>query len=382
MRYFLIAGEASGDLHAANLIRAIRERDTKADFAGLGGDLMREAGCHLYQDYRRMAFMGFVAVLSNLGQVRRNFRLAHEALLHEQPDVLILIDYPSFNLKIAAFCRKHLPKTRIIYYVPPKVWAWKSWRAKQIVALCDEVLCIFPFEPRFYQHKLHLRESHMQHIVYVGNPTMDCIREYQATHNAGDPTAETSPYIALFPGSRPGEVKHCLRKMLAAARQYPQYRICVSKARTISEDFYRTLLLPGETLTEDNYSLMAGARAAIVNSGTATLEAALLGCPEEAVYHIAFPHVAALIWKAVFTIRHFTLVNIIADKRDARGEHVEVIREMIAHLFTVDNVAGELDRLLHDEQHRQTMLAEYDRIRHILGETPAAERAADFILRS
>ena len=174
MTFFLIAGEASGDLHASNLMKALRGKDPQAIFVGLGGDKMRAEGCDILVDFREMAYMGFVAVLQNLDKINRNFRIAKQALLEEKPDVLILIDYPSFNLKMAKFCKKHLPETRIIYYIPPKIWAWKKWRIHNIAKYCNEILGIFPFEPNFYAkygYKCH----------YVGNPTADCIREFIST---------------------------------------------------------------------------------------------------------------------------------------------------------------------------------------------------------
>ena len=199
MRYFFLAGEASGDQHAADLMRAIADVDSTAQFAGLGGDSMRQAGCRIYQDYRQMAFMGFEAVLRNLSNVHRNFHIAQKALLLEKPDVLVLIDYPSFNLRIAAFARRHLPEMKIYYYVPPKVWAWKRYRIHKIAALTDAVLGIFPFEPDFYRQFGYT-------CTYVGNPTMDQIRRWKERsplHGSSDP-----PYIAILPGSRRSEISH------------------------------------------------------------------------------------------------------------------------------------------------------------------------------
>ena len=169
MKYFLIAGEASGDLHASNLMKALREKDAQAVFMGLGGDKMRAEGCKIYVDYREMAYMGIVAVLQNLGKIKRNFHIAKQALLNERPKVLILIDYPSFNLKIAKFCKEHLPQTKVVYYIPPKIWAWKKWRVHDIAKYCDEILGIFPFEPAFYA-------KYGYKCDYIGNPTADCIR--------------------------------------------------------------------------------------------------------------------------------------------------------------------------------------------------------------
>lgn len=362
MKFFLISGEASGDLHAANLIRALRLQDTQSSFVGLGGDKMRAEGCDIRVDYRDMAYMGVVAVLQNLDKVKRNFRIAKQTLLQERPDVLILIDYPSFNLKMAKFCKKHLPHTKVVYYIPPKIWAWKKWRVHSIAKYCDEILGIFPFEPDFYA-------KYGYRCHYVGNPTADCIRAFQlATNNSQLPT------IALLPGSRRSEISHCLPTMLQAARQVAkdQYSIVVAAAPGIEDSFYDSFLLSSEMLTRDTYSLVASAQAAVVNSGTATLETALIGCPQTAVYHVAgSKYLEKFLRPIMFSIPHFTLVNIIPNQ--------EIIQELIASRFTVDNVAAELNRLLHDESYRQTMLTNYQQLWHILGSQSAAKNAAKII---
>ena len=362
MKFFLISGEASGDLHAANLIRALRLQDTQSSFVGLGGDKMRAEGCDIRVDYRDMAYMGVVAVLQNLDKVKRNFRIAKQTLLQERPDVLILIDYPSFNLKMAKFCKKHLPHTKVVYYIPPKIWAWKKWRVHSIAKYCDEILGIFPFEPDFYA-------KYGYRCHYVGNPTADCIRAFQlATNHSQLPT------IALLPGSRRSEISHCLPTMLQAARQVAkdQYSIVVAAAPGIEDSFYDSFLLSSEMLTRDTYSLVASAQAAVVNSGTATLETALIGCPQTAVYHVAgSKYLEKFLRPIMFSIPHFTLVNIIPNR--------EIIQELIASRFTVDNVATELNRLLHDESYRQTMLTNYQQLWHILGSQSAADNAAKII---
>lgn len=370
-KYFLIAGEASGDTHAARLISQLRQCDPEAQFAGLGGDQMAAAGCRLYQDYRKMAFMAFAAVLRNLGQIRRNFRIAREALLHEQPDTLILIDYPSFNLRMASFCRRHLPRTRIIYYVPPKVWAWKRRRIHRIARLCDEVLGIFPFEPAYYAR-------YGYRCTYVGNPTVEEISQRSdltAKHSesAAVSLSEGLTTIVLLPGSRESEVRHCLPTMLEAARRIENSCIVVTAAPALEDKLYTPFLRPGETLTRDTYAAIQSAETAIVNSGTATLETALLGCPQVAVYHLACSRLLALVrWAQpiFFSIRHFTLVNILAGK--------EVIRELVANDFTADKIEAELRRL--NQPHvRQQMLRDYEAIRTLLGENKASETAAEII---
>ena len=363
MKYFLIAGEASGDVHAAELVKQLRKHDPEAQIAGLGGDRMVTAGCRVYRHIRYMAFMGFVAVMAHLRDVKDNFRIAQEALLSEQPDALVLIDYPSFNLRMAAFCKKHLPNTKIYYYIPPKVWAWKKRRIHAIARLCDRVLGIFPFEPAFYA-------QYGYECTYVGNPTAEEISKVESLKFK----VEREKTIAILPGSRPSEICHCLPKMLEAARRYPDYRIVVCAAPSIEDSFYAPYLSARETLTRETYSTVQSASAAIVNSGTATLETALLGCPQVAVYHLAFSWLIGLIrWAQplIFSIPYFTLVNIIAGK--------EVIKECVANDFTVEKVVNELGRLLTDEGYQKEMLAEYEHLSSILGTASAASTAAGII---
>jgi lipid-A-disaccharide synthase len=373
MKYFFIAGEASGDLHAANLMAALKMRDHQPIFVGLGGDKMRVQGCKLYVDYRDMAYMGFVAVLQNLDKIKRNFRIAKQALLDEQPEVLVLVDYPSFNLKIAKYCKKHLPATRIVYYIPPKVWAWKKWRVHKIAQLSDKVLGIFPFEPAFFAQYGYKCE-------YVGKPVADSIRTgRQKAVSELDLTGQEASgkeVIAILPGSRKSEISKCLPTMLAAARRVvgDKYRIVVTAAPGVDDAFYAPYL-QDEQLTRDTYILLAQAHAAVVNSGTATLETALIGCPQTAVYYVAgSKYLEKLLKPIMFSIKHFTLVNIIPDK--------EVIQELVASRFTQENVEQELRRLVEDEPYRAKMKMEYEAIWQILGERSAAEGAAEFIGKS
>ena len=358
-------------MHAAALIKQIQARDPKASFSGLGGSQMAAAECHLYQDYTRMAFMGFAAVLANIGQIRRNFRIAKQALLCEQPDVLILVDYPSFNLRMAAFCRKHLPNTRIVYFIPPKVWAWKRRRIHRLARLCDDILAIFPFEPDFYAR-------YGYRCTYVGNPTAEEIlqRSGPTVKRSYSETVlqRSGRTLAILPGSRESEIRHCLPRMLEAARRFPDYRLVICAAPGIDDAFYAPYLRSNETLTRETYETLRQAKAAVVNSGTATLETALLRCPQVAVYHLALSPLIALIrWAQplVFSLRHFTLVNIIAGK--------QVIRELLANDFTVANLTAELQRLLSDETYTKKMLAEYEHLASLLGTQPAAATAAEII---
>ncbi len=385
MKYFVLVGEASGDLHASHLMQQIKKHDPTASFSGFGGDKMAAEGCCLYRHISDLAYMGVVAVLRNADKIRASFAIAKEKLLTDQPDVLILVDYPSFNLKMAQFARKHLPNIRIVYYIPPKVWAWKKWRRKTILKVCDQVLCIFPFEPAFYQTP---NTKHQTQVVYVGNPSAEeILSAVGGVSESPERPARRSKTIAILPGSRRSEIKHCLPKMLAAARRFPDYEICISQAPSIPTEFYEQILSTlnvGTTLNSKlstlNYDLLQTAAVAIVNSGTATLEAALIGCPQVAVYHVACPHLLRLIWKAIFTIRHFTLPNIILDKRDEQGKPKEVIRELIADLFTVDNIEAEVKKLLTDDEYRQTMLKDFEKLRTLLGDQPVAGVAAQYII--
>ena len=363
LKLFIIAGEASGDLHASNLMKALRAKDPQAIFVGLGGDKMRAEGCDIRVDYRDMAYMGFVAVLQNLDKIKRNFRIAKQSLLEQKPDVLILIDYPSFNLKMAKFCKQHLPNTKVVYYIPPKIWAWKKWRVHSIAKYCDQILGIFPFEPAFYakyDYKCH----------YVGNPTADCIREFTSTPY----TLQSTPTIAILPGSRRSEICHCLPTMLEAAREVAsdKYQIIVAAAPGIDDSFYQPYL-KNEILTRNPYATLAQAKAAVVNSGTATLETALIGCPQTAVYHVTgSKYLEKILRPIMFSIPYFTLVNIIPKQ--------EIIQELVASRFTKENIAHELEQLLNDEHYRQTMLNNYKLLWNILGYQSASETAAEYII--
>lgn len=324
---------------------------------------MQAAGCRLYQDYREMAFMGIWAVLRHLGQIRRNFRIAEEALLGEKPDVLVLVDYPSFNLKMAAFCRRHLPGTKIIYYIPPKVWAWKAYRIHRIARLSDAVLGIFPFEPEVYRAKGY-------RCTYVGNPTASALAALQPL-----PDAERRG-IVLLPGSRVSEISHCLPRMVEAAQRVAgNERVQIAAAPGVDKALYARLAPGVEVVEGCTHELLCQARAAIINSGTATLEASVLGCPHVAVYHIGAPAWMDRMLRPVIFRRlpFFTLPNILAGR--------EVVRECISRDFTVDQVAEELSDLLHSAERRQAQLSAFAAIRAQLGTQDAAQTAADLIVR-
>jgi len=368
MKYFLIAGEASGDMHAARLIAALREIDSEATFAGLGGDKMQAEGCRLYQHYSKMAYMGYVAVLMHLKDVRNNIRITQKAILSERPDELILIDYPGFNLRMAKFAKHHLPKTKVTYYIPPKIWAWKQWRVHDIGKYCDRILGIFPFEPEFYAR-------YGYECMYVGNPTVEALEGFSIQDSR---FRIQKDYVAVLPGSRRHEIENCLPKMLAGAelaiRDVPGIeQIVVTQAPGIEREVYERLCAGHKavTLRDDTYNVVREAKAAVVNSGTATLETALLGCPQVAVYHVACGHLLNLLRPILFKIPHFTLVNIVAKR--------EVIKELLAYEFTDETVRDELHRLLTDNAYARHIRSGYDEVKRILGDSRAAQTAAAII---
>lgn len=370
MQYMLIAGEASGDLHASHLIANIRRHDPEARFVFLGGDLMAEqAGCKPVVHYRDMAFMGFSEVLRNLGAIGKNLKLARKTLKEARPDCLILIDYPSFNLKVAATAKKAgIP---VYYYISPKVWAWKEWRVKTIKKIVDRMFVIFPFEVEWY------RQRHNMEVTYVGNPS---IAEIDAAIAAAPTAAEFAsqhslrdrPIIALLPGSRRGEIRNNLPVMLNAVAGFVQYQPVIAGAPGIDADFYQQFgSVP--VVTGDTMNLLAACRAALVTSGTATLEAALAGVPQVACYRANGSKLSYKIMQRLLTIDFVTLPNLILGR--------EAIAEKLLHLCTPEAVADALSPLTSPtSKKRQKMLADYTEMRNILGDGAAADNAARLIV--
>lgn len=359
----LIAGEASGDLHASHLMAALARRDPEAVFTFIGGDLMAaQAGKEPAVHIRDMAYMGFSEVIRNLGAIRRNLATAKATLRNSRPDALVLVDYPSFNLKVAELAKKlGIP---VYYYISPKVWAWKEHRVKKIKKLVGKMFCIFPFEVGFY------RDRHGYEVEFVGNPSVDEVdramaklpsrAEFLSRHRLRD-----RQLIALLPGSRMGEIRNNLKIMTAVVERFPQYRGVIAGAPNIAPEVYASMTdLPvvyGETL-----ELLAHSRAALVTSGTATLEAALVGTPQVACYRSNGKKLSYEIMKRVLKVRYVTLPNLVADR--------EVVAEMLLHLCTVDNVFEKLTPLLGETGARKTMLDGYGEIRRLLtapGDAPA-----------
>ena len=372
MRYFLIAGEASGDLHAAGLMHELKKQDPHAEFCFLGGDLMQREGGTLVRHYRNMAFMGIINVVLNIGKVLENLKICKENILKFQPDALILVDYPSFNLRIAKYVKKHCP-CPVYYYIPPKIWAWKEYRIKDIKKYVDKIFCILPFEPDFYA-------THGYEVAYVGNPCVDAVAGRNEKEQSFDEfTAENRldrrPIVSLLAGSRKQEIRNCLPVMLQVAANFPDFQFVVAAAPGIEPAFY-TGLLPHWNFAlvfDKTYQLLQQSFAAVVNSGTATLETALLNIPQVVVYHVPFGRLATIAKEIILKIKYVSLVNLIAGK--------EVVKELTAHLFTPKNLQNELSRLLFDELARKNMLAGYKLIQQKCGSSGVAESAAKGIVK-
>lgn len=370
MKYMLIAGEASGDLHASRLINAISRRQPEAQFSIIGGDLMAaEAGVEPVIHYRDMAYMGFSEVLRHLGTIFRNLRTAKESLRAGRPDALILVDYPSFNLKVAKEAKKMgIP---VYYFISPKIWAWKKWRIKSIRRLVRKMLCILPFEPQWY------RDNSYDGAVYVGNPSLEEMDRAIAEAPARETFLKTNRLrdhriIALLPGSRRGEIRCNLPVMDAVARQFPQYTIVVGGAPGIPDDFYQGLT-KFTVIRDQTHSLLAHAHAALVTSGTASLEAALARVPQVAMYRSNGSKVAYNMMKRILSVDFVTLPNLISGKA--------IIPEMLLHFCTTEGVAAELRALTPDNSEaRARQLAGYSFMRAKLGTEDCADNAADVII--
>lgn len=371
MKYYLISGEASGDLHASSLMKSLKRIDKEADFRFFGGDLMQLEGGVLVKHYRELAYMGFVPVVMNLKTILNNLQFCKNDLLAYNPDVVILIDYPGFNLEIAQFVKEQT-KIPVVYYISPKIWAWKSWRIKVIRKYVDLMLCIFPFEVSFYK-----RQDYP--VVYVGNPTVDAIA---ARENAGETFEEficrnrlsNKPIIALLPGSRKQEIKDNLPSMLAAASVFPDFQPVVGGAPGIHPDFYQSFLknYPTALVFDQTYNLLQQSKAALVTSGTATLETALLRVPQAVCYKTPLKHLSGFVWKHFFKVKYISLVNLIVDR--------QLVRELFNENFSVKNIRNELTDLLYNESYIDSLQTGYSEVTNQLGAPGASERAAQAIV--
>lgn len=376
MKYYLIAGEASGDLHASRLMQSLRRVDGEAEFRFFGGDLMSAAGGTRVRHYRDLAYMGFVPVLLHLRTIFRNMAFCKRDITEWHPDVVILVDYPGFNLDIAKFlhAKTSIP---VYYYISPKIWAWKEYRIKNIKRDVSELFSILPFEVPFFEGK------HGYKIHYVGNPTADEVSGFLKTYTdsygefcSNNALDSRRPVIALLAGSRKQEIKDNLPAMIEAASRFAdKYQLVVAGAPSISADYYARFISgqPVKIVYGQTYELLAHSRAAVVTSGTATLETALFNVPQVVCYETPIPKVIAFLRKHLLKVRYISLVNLIADR--------EVVRELVADTFSADNIAAELSRLLPDGTCRNSMLDGYAEVRRRLGDRIAPDNAAEIMVR-
>lgn len=369
MRYYFIAGEASGDIHASHLMAAIKEEDAEARFRCFGGDMMAAEGAELVQHYRDLAYMGFIPVLMHLRTIFRGMKRCQEDILNWQPDVVILVDYPGFNLKIARFVKQH-SSIPVYYYISPKIWAWKEYRIKDIKRDIDALFSILPFEVQFY-------EKHHYPIHYVGNPTVDEVDAYLREHPADgeafrqDNHLDARPIIALLAGSRKQEVRDNLCRMVEAAKSYSKdYQLVLAAAPGLADDFYREYAagLDIRIVRDQTYRLLQHSTAALVTSGTATLETALLRVPQVVCYYMKAGRLASIARRLILKIPYISLVNLVA------GE--EVVPELVAEQMNPENVRRHLASILPGGSARNAQLQGYDRMAAILGEPGAPKRAA------
>ena len=369
MKYYLIAGEASGDLHASNLMKAIKERDAAAEFRFFGGDLMSQVGGECVKHYRDCAFMGFLLVLLNLRTILANMSMCKKDIKAWGPDVLILVDYPGFNLSIA---RDIHAKTKIpvYYYIAPKIWASREGRIKNIKRDVDELFSILPFEIDYFK-------KHNYNINYIGNPCVDAVDAYRKA-NVRDEAGfraeyglSEKPVVALLAGSRKHEITDNLPQMLAAMEKFPAYQPVIAGAPGIDKDFYAPFLAAGaKIIYGDTYRLLHHAHAAVVTSGTATLETALFRVPQVVCYNTPMRWVVSKFKHLFLKVKYISLVNLIADS--------EVVRELVAADMSVENIKAELGKILPPASaERKQMLAGYDRMIDILGEPGASSHAAE-----
>ncbi len=367
MKYFIIAGEASGDLHASNLIKSIRKIDTNADFRGFGGDKMIEAGADIKVHYQKMAYMGAVEVLMNLKHIKDNFKICYKEILDYKPDAVILVDYAGFNLRVARFAKEH--NLKVLFYISPKVWAWKKSRVKKIKAFIDQLYLILPFEKEYFKKKNYTQTT------YVGNPLADAIanfkkeksmsiEEMRLTHKLND-----KPIIALLAGSRKQEITLCLPDMLSIIPDYPDHQFVIAGAPSLPESAYLPYIKHKDVslVMNQTYQLLNHAKAAIVTSGTATLETALFNVPQVVMYrfnHISYAIFRPFIW---LKVKYFSLVNLIMDK--------EVVKEFLQYNLA-RKVKKELKRILYEPEYHNQMIANYKKLEALVGGPGTSDRTA------
>ena len=374
MKYYLIVGEASGDLHASRLMRSLKKYDELAEFRFFGGDLMAAEGETRVKHYKELAYMGFVPVLLHLGTIFSNMKRCKEDIVAWKPDVVILVDYPGFNLNIAKFLKKNtlIP---VYYYISPKIWAWKEWRIKSIKRDVSEMFSILPFEVPFYEQK------HKYPIHYVGNPTAQEVAEFRAGYHQTyeefcreNNLDSRKPIIALLAGSRLQEIKDNLPAMIEVAERFEDYQMVLAGAPSIEDEYYDKFLegTPVRVVKNKTYQLLSHTTAALVTSGTATLETALFNVPQVVCYETPLPKLIRFAFNHVLKVDYISLVNLVANK--------EVVPEMFADKFTIDGIANELYKIMPGQPARERMLAEYQEVLRELGNKVAPDEAASIMV--
>lgn len=374
MKYYLIVGEASGDLHASRLMRSLKKYDELAEFRFFGGDLMAAEGGTRVKHYKELAYMGFVPVLLHLGTIFSNMKRCKEDIVAWKPDVVILVDYPGFNLNIAKFLKNNtlIP---VYYYISPKIWAWKEWRIKSIKRDVSEMFSILPFEVPFYEQK------HKYPIHYVGNPTAQEVAEFRAGYQQTyeefcreNNLDSRKPIIALLAGSRLQEIKDNLPAMIEVAERFEDYQMVLAGAPSIEDEYYDKFLegTPVRVVKNKTYQLLSHTTAALVTSGTATLETALFNVPQVVCYETPLPKLIRFAFNHVLKVDYISLVNLVANK--------EVVPEMFADKFTIDGIANELYKIMPGQPARERMLAEYQEVLRELGSKVAPDEAASIMV--
>ena len=374
MKYYLIVGEASGDLHASRLMRSLKKYDELAEFRFFGGDLMAAEGGTRVKHYKELAYMGFVPVLLHLVTIFSNMKRCKEDIVAWKPDVVILVDYPGFNLNIAKFLKKNtlIP---VYYYISPKIWAWKEWRIKSIKRDVSEMFSILPFEVPFYEQK------HKYPVHYVGNPTAQEVAEFRAGYHQTyeefcreNNLDSRKPIIALLAGSRLQEIKDNLPAMIEVAERFEDYQMVLAGAPSIEDEYYNKFLegTPVSVVKNKTYQLLSHTTAALVTSGTATLETALFNVPQVVCYETPLPKLIRFAFNHVLKVDYISLVNLVANK--------EVVPEMFADKFTIDGIANELYKIMPGQPARERMLAEYQEVLRELGSKVAPDEAASIMV--
>lgn len=373
MKYYLIAGEASGDLHGSNLMKELAIADSDSKFQYFGGDLMQKVGGQLVKHYREMAFMGILDVLMNIKTIKRNMEFCKKDLLEFQPDVLILIDYPGFNLRIAEFAKAN--NLKVYYYISPKLWAWKEYRVKKVKAFVDEMFTIFPFETEFYR-------KHNFEVNYVGNPLMDSIQEYKSKAISKEDFFEKNkldkrPIVSLLSGSRIKEIKRILPVMVEASKGLSEFQFVIAGVKNIDDKVYKEIIKDNHIciVYDETYNLLSYSYAALVASGTAALETALFNVPQTVLYKLEGGRLVDFLMRNfIIKTNWVSLPNIILRKT--------TILELIQKDMTLRKVRAELDKLLFDYDYRSKIVMDYGLLRGLMGESGCSKRAAEKMLQS